>query len=53
MKPFTDIVNSLRFGTLSEELTEHLHQLTLDCQDAQRRAGGAAGGTVAEPNVGT
>jgi len=36
MKPFTDIVNSLRYGHLSEELTRQLHQLTLDCQAAGR-----------------
>lgn len=36
MKPFSDIINSLRYGHLSEELTRQLHQLTLDCQAAGR-----------------
>lgn len=36
MKPFTDIVNALRYGHLSEELTRQLHQLTLDCAAAGR-----------------
>lgn len=31
MKPFTDTINQLRFGKLSEELTEKMHQLTEQC----------------------
>lgn len=36
MKPFTDTLNALRFGTLSEELTKKLHDLTSACVEAQR-----------------
>ncbi len=28
MRPFTDTLNQLRFGTLSEDLTKALHELT-------------------------
>lgn len=36
MKPFTDTLNALRFGTLSDELTKKLHELTVACTDTQR-----------------
>ena len=36
MKPFTDTLNALRFGTLSEELTKKLHELTAACVETQR-----------------
>jgi hypothetical protein len=36
MKPFTDTLNALRFGTLSEELTKKLHELTAACTETQR-----------------
>ncbi len=39
MKPFTDTLNAMRFGTLTEDLTRALHELTLACVDTQR--GGA------------
>ena len=32
-RPFTDTINSLRFGTLAEELTNKLNALTLKCTD--------------------
>lgn len=34
MRPFTDTINALRYGHLSDELTRQLHQLTLDCAAA-------------------
>lgn len=36
MKPFTDTLAALRFGTLNEELTAKLHELTVACTDTQR-----------------
>lgn len=36
MKPFTDTLNALRFGTLSEELTKKLHELTQSCTETGR-----------------
>lgn len=36
MKPFTDTLNAMRFGTLSEDLTRALHELTAACVDTQR-----------------
>lgn len=36
MKPFTDTLNALRFGELSEELTQKLGQLTAACVETQR-----------------
>lgn len=31
MKPFTDTLNALRYGELSDELTQQLHDLTAQC----------------------
>lgn len=31
MRPFTDTLNALRFGTLNDDLTEALHELTERC----------------------
>lgn len=36
MKPFTDTLNALRYGTLSEELTKKLHELTAACTETGR-----------------
>ena len=36
MKPFTDTLNHIRFGTLSEDLTKALHELTQKCADTGR-----------------
>jgi hypothetical protein len=36
MKPFTDTLNHMRFGTLSEDLTKALHELTQKCADTGR-----------------
>lgn len=36
MKPFTDTLNQLRFGTLNEDLTKALHELITACSDTQR-----------------
>lgn len=36
MKPFTDTLNHMRFGTLSEDLTKALHDLTQKCADTGR-----------------
>lgn len=36
MKPFTDTLHQLRFGTLAEDLTKALHELTLRCADTGR-----------------
>lgn len=36
MKPFTDTLNSLRFGTLSDELTKKLNELTAACAETGR-----------------
>lgn len=33
MKPFTDTINQLRFGALSEELTKKLGELTEVCKE--------------------
>jgi len=38
MKPFTDTLNQLRFGTLTEDLTRQLNELVLKC-DSTGRAG--------------
>ena len=32
-RPFTDTLNALRFGTLTEDLTKALHELTQKCVD--------------------
>lgn len=32
-RPFTDTLNALRFGTLNDELTKALHELTQKCAD--------------------
>lgn len=34
MKPFTDTLNALRFGTLTEDLTKELHSLIEACTTA-------------------
>jgi hypothetical protein len=36
MRPFTDTLAQLRYGTLGEDLTKALHELTLKCQDTGR-----------------
>ena len=36
MKPFTDTLNQMRFGTLSDDLTKALHDLTQKCNDTGR-----------------
>lgn len=36
MKPFTDTLNALRFGTLTDDLTKALHELTQRCADTGR-----------------
>jgi hypothetical protein len=36
MRPFTDTLNQLRFGTLSDDLTKALHELTLKCGETGR-----------------
>lgn len=36
MKPFTDTLNALRFGTLSEELTKELVALTQACIETHK-----------------
>ncbi len=45
MKPFTDTLNALRFGSLSDELTAKLNQLTAACTETGR--GGAITVTLA------
>lgn len=35
-RTFTQTVDAMRFGTLSEELTKALQQLTRDCQDTNK-----------------
>lgn len=37
-KPFTDTLNALRYGTLTDDLTKELHALTLKC-DSTGKAG--------------
>ena len=32
-RPFTDTLNALRFGTLNDELTKALHELTQKCSE--------------------
>jgi hypothetical protein len=32
-RPFTDTLNALRFGTLTDDLTKALHELTQKCGD--------------------
>lgn len=36
MKPFTDTLHQLRFGTLADDLTKALHELTAKCADTGR-----------------
>lgn len=36
MKPFTDTLNAMRFGTLTDGLTKELHELTKACANTQR-----------------
>ena len=36
MKPFTDTLNAMRFGTLTDDLTKELHELTKQCANTQR-----------------
>lgn len=36
MKPFTDTINMLRYGTLNEELTKALVDLVAACTDTQK-----------------
>lgn len=36
MKPFTDTLAALRYGTLADELTEQLHELTHACATTGR-----------------
>lgn len=45
MKPFTDTLAQLRYGTLVDELTKKLHELTAACTDTGR--GGALTLTIA------
>lgn len=35
-RPFTDTIVALRFGTLNDDLTEKLHELTQKCVDTGR-----------------
>lgn len=36
MRPFPDTLNQLRFGTLTEDLTAKLHELTQKCAETGR-----------------
>lgn len=36
MKPFTDTINAMRFGTLTDDLTTALAELTQRCLNTQR-----------------
>lgn len=36
MKPFSHTLDQLRFGTLSEDLTKALHELTVKCSETGR-----------------
>lgn len=36
-RPFTDTLNSLRYGTLNEDLTKALNDLTTKCADTGRQ----------------
>lgn len=36
-RPFTDVLNSLRYGTLNDDLTKALNDLTTKCADTGRQ----------------